>query len=83
MIGRRGIDNTIVCHAKAMKALVVDITGTGHHIHQGVDGFYSIRRAIRDKDYNMPIFKRYRKFTNVLYHADYVFGVDSKVIKPR
>ena len=35
MIGRIAIDNIAIAHAKNNRMIVVDITNTGKHIHQG------------------------------------------------
>ena len=36
VIGRMAIDNIAIAHAKNNRMIVVDITNTGKHIHQGV-----------------------------------------------
>ena len=77
VIGRIAIDNIIVAHAKKERALVVDITDTGHHIHQGLDRNLDINRLEEDKEYNMYYFSQYKRFRAVLNHADVLYNSTS------
>lgn len=74
VIGRIAIDNIIVAHAKKEKAIVVDITDTGHHVHQGIDRYSRHKRFEEDKGYNMNYFKQYKRFQAVLNNADVVYN---------
>ena len=77
MIGRIAIDNIAIAHAKSVKAIVVDITETGHHVHQGVDRNSKIKRSDEDKKYNLVYYNQYDKYRAALNNADIVYHNDS------
>ena len=77
MIGRIAIDNIAIAHAKSVKAIVVDITETGHHVHQGVDRNSKIKRSDEDKKYNLVYYNQYTKYKGALNNADIVYHNNS------
>ena len=83
VIGRIGIDNVVVAYAKNEHMILVDITDTGNHIHQGTDRFSRHKRAEDDTKYNLPILRRYKFYTSVMNNADFVYDNVTKMIVHR
>lgn len=71
VIGRIAIDNIAVAEAKKRNMTVVDITKTGHHIHQGIDNNRLKNISHDDKLYNIQFLRKYINHTKVLYNADF------------
>lgn len=74
MIGRIAIDNIAIAHAKNIRGVVVDITQTGHHVHEGIDRNTNHKREEEDRKYNMVYFRRFTKYTAALNNADMVYN---------
>ena len=68
MIGRIAIDNIAIAHAKNNRMIVVDITNTGKHIHQGVDRFSRFKRE-------------YKYYTNAISNTDFIFNNKTGLIE--
>ena len=81
MIGRIAIDNIAIAHAKNNRMIVVDITNTGKHIHQGVDRFSRFKREEKDMKYNIQFYKRYKYYTSIMSNADFIFNNKTGLIE--
>ncbi len=81
VIGRMAIDNIAIAHAKNNRMIVVDITNTGKHIHQGVDRFSRFKREEKDMKYNIQFYKRYKYYTSVMSNADFIFNNKTGLIE--
>lgn len=55
----------------------MDITQTGHHIHQGIDRYSKYKRSEEDKKYNLVYFNKFTKYRGALNNADIVYRNDS------
>ena len=78
VIGRIAIDNIAIAHAKKIKGVVVDITQTGHHVHEGIDRFSKHQRKEGDRKYNLVFFRRFTWYTGALNNADMVYNNSTK-----
>ena len=70
-----------MAHAKNNQMIVVDITDTGKHIHQGTEQFSRFKREERDKNYNIQFYKRYKFYTSVMNNADFIFNNSTGLIQ--
>ena len=57
---------------------MVDITQTGHHIHQGVDRYSSRKREETDKNYNLVYFNQFNRYKGALNNADMIYNNDTR-----